>query len=343
MKPVVCFGLLIVMVLSTALPALSATKAVSLPYDRRDKPARSLYQQVDEDLERRITRAVNARPAWKTLVRNKKMAVGVVDIGNPDAVRFARINGRVMMYAASLPKIAVLLAAEQALEEKRIPETEAVLKDMRRMISHSDNAAATRMIDRLGFDYIEKVLTAPNYRLYHSERGGGLWVGKRYAATGDRHPEPMQGLSHAATVTQVCRFYYLLSMGKLVSPARSRQMLKMLADPALHHKFVAVLDERVPEASLYRKSGTWRTWHADSVLVWGPLWRRYIAVALIDDPDGENIIKALTGVIDDLLEQEHDRKTGAEKLGHQTPVSDSGNRLPVLSLSGRLTPGIPAN
>lgn len=324
MKTVRCYVYAAVMALAMAMPAIAAATG-SLPYDRGEKPVKSLYQLVDADLERRITRAVNANPTWKKLVRMKKMAVGVVDIGNPDAVRFARVNGRVMMYAASLPKIAVLLASEQALEEKRIPETPAVLKDMRRMISHSDNAAATRMIDRLGFAYIEKVLTASNYRFYNPDRGGGLWVGKRYAATGDRHPEPMKGLSHAATVTQVCRFYYLLAMGKLVNPQRSKQMLQMLADPELHHKFVAVLDQRAPDASLYRKSGTWRTWHADSVMVWGPAWRRYIAVALIEDPDGENIIKGLIAVIDDLLEQENDRKTGVERLGRRYPAKDAGD------------------
>ena len=56
-------------------------------------------------------------------MRKKKMAVGIVDIGDPEAVRFARVNGSVMMYAASLPKIAVLLASAQALEDGRIKET----------------------------------------------------------------------------------------------------------------------------------------------------------------------------------------------------------------------------
>ena len=41
--------------------------------------------------------------------------------------------------------------------------------------------------------------------------GGGLWVGKRYAAAGKRLPDPMNGLSHGATVEQVSRF--LLPLG----------------------------------------------------------------------------------------------------------------------------------
>ncbi|WP_372682587.1 serine hydrolase [Desulfosarcina sp.] len=324
----VLFGILL-----SALMSPSAFAGVDwpLPYDRREKPVKSLYTLVDEELEDGLKKAVNTNSRWRSLIRKKKMALGVVDIGNPEAVRFARINGSVMMYAASLPKIAVLLASAQALEEGRIKETPAVLADMRKMISHSDNPAATRMIDRLGFDYIEKVLTAPTYRLYNTERGGGLWVGKRYASAGERHPEQLKGLSHAATATQVCRFYYLLSMGKLVNPYRSRQMLDILADPALHHKFVGVLDKRAPDATMFRKSGTWRDWHADSVLVWGPAWRRYIAVALVEDPDGETIMRDLIAVIDRLLEREHQRKSvrGLADITTPDPGVD-GRRLAVL-------------
>ena len=96
-------------------------------------------------------------------------------------------------------------------------------------------------------------------------------------------PEPIKGLSHAATASQVCRFYYQLAMGNLVSRERSREMLEILVNPEIDHKFVNTLKKTVPRAILFRKSGTWRTWHADSVLVWGPGWRRYIAVALVDN------------------------------------------------------------
>ena len=322
----------VLLVLYVAMsPSVFAGDSWPLPYDRQDKPVKSLYLLVDENLEVLLQKAVNARPRWKTLIRKKKMAVGIVDIRNPEAVRFARLNGGVMMYAASLPKIAVLLASAQALEDGRIKETPAVLADMRKMISHSDNAAATRMIDRLGFDYIEKVLTASTYRFYNTERGGGLWVGKRYAAAGERRPEQLQGLSHAATVTQVCRFYYLLSMGKLVNQQRSRQMLEILSDPALHHKFVGVLDKRAPDATMFRKSGTWKDWHADSVLVWGPAWRRYIAVALVEDPDGEKIMQELITVIDKLLERENQRKATRDQAGINIPdPGNDGSRLKSL-------------
>ena len=261
-----------------------------------------LCDQFDEDLQVILENKIYANPEWRSLAQNKKLAVGLVDLRNPYKTRYACINGNEMMYAASLPKIAILLAAMDAMEKKELPETEEIISDLRAMISVSNNQASTRMIDRLGYVKIEAVLTDPRYGLYDREMGGGLWVGKRYASAGARNPDPIKGLSHAATVTQVCRFYYLMAQGKLVSPARSRQMLDIMVDPKLHHKFVNTLDQLAPSAKMFRKSGSWQNFHSDSILVWGPDGRQYILVALVEDPEGESIIRQLVKPIEQALQ-----------------------------------------
>ena len=91
-----------------------------------------------------------------------------------------------------------------------------------------------------------------------------------------------------------------MAYGKLINYERSGQMLELMADPQLHHKFVSYLENAAPQARLYRKSGTWRTFHADSVLVWGPE-RKYILVALIDDAEGEKILRDMVMVVDKML------------------------------------------
>jgi len=172
------------------------------------------------------------------------------------------------------------------------------------MISKSDNSASTRMIDRIGYEKIEAVMTDPKYEFYDEDYGGGLWVGKRYGGGGDTNREPLKNLSHAATVSQVCRFYYLLAHGKLVNEKRSKQMLAIMEDPELHHKFVNSLDQIAPNAKLYRKSGSWKTYHSDSVLVWGvDPNRRYILVALVDDPNGEQIIRNLVYSVENIIQR----------------------------------------
>ena len=267
--------------------------------DLKIKPLRSL---VDANLQSKLERELKSNPQWKKLIDNKKMSVGLVDLSDPENARFARVNGNHMMYAASLPKIAILLAAMDAIEKGELIETNKVKADMRLMISKSNNAASTRMIDRVGYDKIESVMTDPNYDFYDEETGGGLWVGKRYGGGGDTNREPLKQLSHAASVTQVCRYYYLLAYGKLVNENRSKQMLDIFENPELHHKFVNTLDKIAPEARLFRKSGSWKNFHSDSVLVWGnDPNRRYILVALIDDPRGEQIIRDLVQPVEIVL------------------------------------------
>ncbi len=276
----------------------------TLPLKLGNESIKPLTKLVDNSLQANLEEEMMGNEVWAHLISQKKMAIGIVDLSNPENVRFARINGNYMMYAASLPKIAILLSAMDALEKGELVETPEVKKDMRLMISKSDNAASTRMIDRIGYAKIESVMTDPNYEFYDEDNGGGLWVGKRYGGGGDTNREPLKQLSHAASVTQVCRFYYLLANGRLVNEKRSKQMLSIMENPELHHKFVNTLDVIAPTARLFRKSGSWKTYHSDSILVWGKESnRRYILVALVDDPDGEQIIRNLVKPIEKVLKK----------------------------------------
>ncbi len=284
----------------TELDSLESLKAPELPLKIPDNKIIPLRKLVNKNFQSNFEKKLMQNKKWNSLISKKKMAVGVVDLSNIDAVQYARVNGDVMMYAASLPKLAILLAAFESFEDGTLKETPEIIHDLEIMIGVSDNEAATRMIDRLGFRKIETVLRDPKYNFYESSNGG-LWIGKRYAKAGRRYPDPLMNLSHGATVTQVCRFYYLLAMGKLVSRERSIQMLEILEAPDLHHKFVKTLDEIAPEAEVYRKSGTWKNWHSDSVLVWGKVWRRYIVVALVEDPNGGKICEDLILSVEELL------------------------------------------
>ncbi|MDX1431471.1 MAG: serine hydrolase [Gammaproteobacteria bacterium] len=261
---------------------------------------RTLATYRDAELTAKLDKALRARRAWSRLVDQRRLAVAVVDLNGVEP-RFASVNGNVMMYAASLPKIAILLAAYQCFEDGVLAETPEIHEDLGEMIRTSSNSAATRMIDRIGMRKIEQVLRDPRYDLYDEEHGGGLWVGKRYAAEGPRRGDPMFNLSHGATADQVSRFYYMLVTGRLVSPVRSAQMLQDLSQPGLDHKFVASLRVLAPDARLYRKSGTWQNWHSDSVLVRGRQWRNYILVALVQSPAGAKIVESMVPLVESVI------------------------------------------
>ena len=259
-----------------------------------------LYNWVSPKLQKSLETRLNANQEWRRLIAAKKMAVCVVDL-NGGTPRFARVGGNQMMYAASLPKIAILLGAYASFEDGSLEETEEMKQDLSKMIRVSSNSAATRMIDRVGMAKIQKVLQDPQYGLYDKERGGGLWVGKRYASDGPRKGDPLYGISHGASATQVCRFYYLLATGRLINPQRSEQMLEHLVDPRLHHKFVSQIDELAPDATVYRKSGSWRNWHSDSIMVKGEEWRNYILVGLVESAKGEQILRGVLPAVEELI------------------------------------------
>jgi len=293
----------------------SAAGPLPLPPSVVDPTWRPLYERYDSKLQADLEAALQKNAFWQSLIDKKKMAVGVVDLSDPKSPRYARVNGRTMMYAASLPKIAILLAAYVSFEDGSLEETPEIREDLIAMIRRSDNAAATRMIDRVGFKKIQAVVMDPRYQFYDTEKGGGLWVGKRYAKKGDRNPDPLKGLSHAATATQVCRFYYQLANGRIINPKRSGEMLEILSNPKIEHKFVNILRKLVPQARIYRKSGTWRNWHSDSVLVWGPVWRRYILVSMVESEHGEKILRDLVSVVEHVLNPVEDLPSEVSPLG----------------------------
>ena len=258
-----------------------------------------LWDFTDPELQGDVDRALRSLHLDGEAQR-QRLAVALIDLTDLDEPRVAAVNGDVMMYAASLPKIAVLLGAFEKIAQGKMaldPETDLL---MRRMIRESSNEASTELMTRVGKEYIARVLLSPRYRLYDPRHNGGLWVGKDYASAGLWRRDPLHNLSHGATAMQVARFYYLLETGNLVTPEHSMMMKDIMSHTQLGHKFVAALRKIRPDAHLFRKSGSWGTFHSDSVLV-ERRGRSYIAVALSNDPQGthwlERIIVALDGII----------------------------------------------
>jgi len=264
-----------------------------------DQP--SLRESRDAGLQRGLEQAVD-RLGLAAAVEREALSIALVDITDTSRPRLASVNGDEMMYAASLPKIAILLGAFQRIADGSLTYGDETRATLIRMIRNSSNTAATEMLNRVGMAYTAGVLQSPRYHLYSPEYNGGLWVGKEYGKGSAWKRDPLHHLSHGATALQVARFYYLLDTGRLVSPQASREMKAILGDTAIHHKFVKGLEEARPGARIYRKSGTWRSWHADSAIVERD-GHRYIAVALAHDPRGGDWLRRLIVALDELIDQ----------------------------------------
>jgi beta-lactamase class A len=220
-----------------------------------------------------------------------ELALGLLILSDPDHPQLAQINGNEMLYAASLPKIAILLGAAVAIEEGQLVPDPALEKDIQDMIRYSCNDCATRVLRQVGHDQLLEVLQRPNYAFYDPQRGGGIWVGKEYGPTPAYERDPLHNISHGATVFEVARFYCALQRDELVSPEQDQMMLEALSKPGIHHKFVKALSKH-DGLKIYRKSGTWKTFHADSALVRDGN-QAYVMVALAHSPQGSKWLERL--------------------------------------------------
>jgi beta-lactamase class A len=231
-------------------------------------------------------------------VNKQELALVLVIVTDPDQPRLAEINGQNMVYAASLPKIAILLGAAVAIDQGRLELNDELQTDLDDMIRYSCNACATKVLGLVGREELLEILKSPEYNFYDQDEAGGLWVGKDYGPGSAYHRDPLSGLSHGATAFQAARFYYKLQTETLVSPEQSRTMLDVLSRPGISHKFVKGL-EAYPNLEIFRKSGTWKTYHADSALV-RTEGLAYIMVALANNANGAAWLERLAAPLHEL-------------------------------------------
>ena len=258
----------------------------------------SLRENYDPELQSGLQRELN-KLGLASALAEEKLCVTLVDITDIDTPRVAEINGDTMLYAASLPKIAILLGAFVEAERGRLILDKKTRAAMTRMIRRSSNVDATYMLNRVGKRRVNHILQSDRFRLYDPLVNGGLWVGKEYAQGTAFERDPLHHLSHGATAMQVARFYYMLEHGELVNPTLTREMKRMLGNPGIPHKFVRGLAGR-PGVKIFRKSGSWQQWHADSALVEAH-GHKYIMVALAEDPRGGEWLAALAPKLHDLI------------------------------------------
>ncbi len=107
-------------------------------------------------------------------VPNKKVSLVVVDITDLRHPRVAAENGDVMLYAASLPKIAILLGACVQAERGELVMDATLRASLTRMIRNSSNREATAVLKRVVFERLAEILQSDRCRLYDPEYGGGL-------------------------------------------------------------------------------------------------------------------------------------------------------------------------
>jgi beta-lactamase class A len=257
-----------------------------------------LHDSRDPKLQQDLETTLNLA-GFSSAIKDKQLSLALVDITDLKRPRVAAVNENTMFYAASLPKIAILLGAFKLIEDGEMTLDQDVRKTLTDMIRVSSNKAATKMFQRVGPERLANILQSPQYRLYDPSLNGGLWCGKAYGKIGAWRRDPLHNLSHGATALQAARFYYLLETQQLVSPALTEQMKDILSKPGIKHKFVKGLVKK-RGAEIFRKSGSWKRWHADSAIVEEGQYK-YIVVALAEHSNGGKWLERVIEPIHDLI------------------------------------------
>lgn len=286
----IIFGLTAFLFCATGCSSVSSRAKTMWPtytLDYQTPTDPSLQTQVEQ---------VDATLRAKYGMTTEQTAVGVLDL---NTLRLAMLQPDRMEYAASIPKIGILLAYFQLHPEAAQNLDPQVRHELGLMAKASSNELAAKHSRALGLKEIQKVIDS--YGLYDVQHGGGIWVGKHYGQGDERYGDPVGNHSHGATVRQLLRYYLLLEQGKLVSPTASKTMREIFASPDIPHddlKFVKGLAER--DVQIIRKWGSWRTWLHDSAVITGG-GRHYILVSLTNHPQGDAYLEDLARAVDDLL------------------------------------------
>lgn len=253
---------------------------------------------VDPNLQKELER-IDGEIRKELAMTPEQAAAGVLDLRTG---RLAMIHPDRIEYAASVPKVGILLAYFELHPEAAKNLDYTTRYELALMAKVSSNEMAAKYSQQMGLKRIQEVIN--KYGLYDKDHGGGIWVGKHYGKGGERYGDPVGDHSHAATVRQLMRFWLLLDQGKLVSPEACATMKELFASPRIPHdpiKFVKGLEGI--DATILRKWGSWEEWLHDSALVTGP-GRHYILVGMTKHAKGDTYLEWLAARVDELLKRD---------------------------------------
>ncbi len=250
---------------------------------------------VDAALQTQLER-LDAELRARYGMTGEQTAAGVLDLRH---LRLAMVNPDRIEYAASVPKIGILLAYFAKHPDAATHLDPVVRHELGLMAKQSSNEMAAKYSREIGLREIQEVLNS--YGFYDASRGGGIWVGKHYGPNSERIGDPVADHSHAATVRQLLRYYLLLEQGKLVSKEASKTMREIFASPDLphdEHKFVKALAGR--NVQIIRKWGSWQNWLHDTAVITGKN-RHYVIVGLTNHAKGDEYLVDLASAVDDWM------------------------------------------
>jgi beta-lactamase class A len=278
--------------LFSALAVAASARSVPAP------PVPPLQAAVEDAVRATVTEF--RAPALKP----EQLAVTVIDLRGATPVQ-AHYRGDERFYPASVIKLFFLAATHRWLEDGKIADTPELRRAMRDMIVDSSNDATNHLVDVLTDTTGGPELPADELRAWNEKRGavtryfaslGYQNVNANRKTWGDgpfgRESQDMKAHPPARnylSTNDTARLFAEIATGRCVTPARSTQMLELLArdpfttstDPDSQSvKFTG--PALTPGMKLWSKAG-WVSWaRHDAALIEFPNGGRLIIVTFTD-------------------------------------------------------------
>ena len=205
----------------------------------------------DDALDGKVKATVEAwcaKPRPKPL-KADEVAVTLVDLGDPKALRWGAHRGDQAIYPASVVKLFYLVAAQRWIEDGRLDESDELKRAMRDMIVDSYNEATHYVLDVLTGTTSGPELAPDSLRAWHDQRNAvnryftslgytGINCNKKPWCEGPygrevqaiRTFEPKRNL---LTTDATARLMTDIALDRVVTPARCEKMRALLTrDPA---------------------------------------------------------------------------------------------------------------
>lgn len=240
------------------------------------------------------------------------VALTVLDLTDPAHPQRASHRGAVQIYPASVIKLFYLAAAHRWMEDGKLADTPELRRALRDMIVDSSNDATHYVIDLLTGTTSGPELPEPELRLWFEKRNAvtryfdslgytGVFAHKKPWGDGPYGRESQaiklfEPRRNMLTTEATARLLHEIATGKCVTPARSAEMMQLLArdltkksdDPDDQRNFIGLA---LPSGTkLYSKAGWTSQTRHDAAYVELPSGKKLLLVIFTEKHSSEKAL-----------------------------------------------------
>ncbi len=264
--------------------------------------------------------------------KTEDVAATLIDVSDPNNLRWADFRGDRPIYPASVVKMFYMAALHQQLQDKKVKSTPELMRGLREMIVDSSNEATQYILDVLtdtssgaelpqaAFDKWQFKRNRVN-RYFTSLGYTGINVNQKTFCEDaygiEQQTRKYKGENrNMLTTNATARLLAEIALGRMVNADRSRQMMELMQrDPFKESKDAddqatgfsgrALIDKKLSGARLWSKAGWTSKSRHDAAYVETPDGSKFVLVVFTENhaTDRKPIPMIVGNVIDGLRKQ----------------------------------------